>query len=268
LTSEQSAMAQLLEVMQRLRDPEGGCPWDREQTYQTIVPYTLEEAYEVADSIERGELGELKEELGDLLFQIVFYCQIAREQEVFDFEQVAAAIVAKMIRRHPHVFGDARVEDQDSLRQAWEAAKAEERSLKPDEDNSQLAGVARGLPALLRAHKLQKRAADVGFDWPGVEGALDKTREEIDEVEEAAGTLGRAGLEEELGDLLFALVNVVRLYGFDAENVLRRANDKFERRFRRMEGLLLQENPGELLRFSLDELEDAWEQVKREERKA
>ncbi len=260
-------MAQLLDLMQRLRDPQEGCPWDRDQTYQTIVPYTLEEAYEVADSIEKGDLAELKEELGDLLFQIVFYCQIAREQGVFDFEQVAAAIVAKMIRRHPHVFGDASVEDPDALRQAWEAAKAEERSLKPDDDNSQLAGVARGLPALLRAHKLQKRAADVGFDWPGVEGALDKTREEIDEVEEAAGTLSRTGLEEELGDVLFALVNVVRLYGFDAETVLRRANDKFERRFRRMESLLGQENPGELSRFSLDELENAWQRVKREESK-
>jgi len=258
-------MAQLLELMQRLRDPQAGCPWDRQQTYQSIVPYTLEEAYEVADSIEKGDLAELKEELGDLLFQIVFYCQIAREQGVFDFEQVAAAIVAKMIRRHPHVFGDASVEDLDALRQAWEAAKAEERSLKPDDDNSQLAGVARGLPALLRAHKLQKRAADVGFDWPGVEGALDKTREEIDEVQAAAATLSRTGLEEELGDLLFALVNVVRLYGFDAETVLRRANDKFERRFRRMESLLGQENPGELSRFSLDELENAWQRVKREE---
>jgi len=260
------SMEQLLQVMQRLRDPESGCPWDREQTYATILPYTLEEAYEVADSIERGDLAELKEELGDLLFQIVFYCQIAREAGVFDFEQVAAGIVEKMIRRHPHVFAEAEIEDEKSLREAWEAAKANERSLKPENDVSQLAGVARALPALLRAHKLQKRAADVGFDWPDVAGALDKTREEIDEVAEAAASLGEVELQEELGDLLFALVNVVRLYGFDAENALRRANDKFERRFRRVESLLLADTAGELSGFSLDEMENAWEQVKREEK--
>ncbi len=266
MTPGDSAMQRLLQVMERLRDPHSGCPWDREQTYATILPYTLEEAYEVADCIERGNLAELKEELGDLLFQVVFYCQIAREQGVFDFEQVATGIVEKMIRRHPHVFADAEIDDEQSLRLAWEAAKADERSLKPDGDGGQLAGVARALPALMRAHKLQKRAADVGFDWPDAGGALEKTREEIDEVAEAAASLGKDALQEELGDLLFALVNVVRLYGFDAENVLRRANHKFERRFGRMESLLRETSDGELSDFSLDEMEDAWQQVKHEEK--
>lgn len=260
------AIERLLVLMQRLRDPEHGCPWDRRQTYESLVPYTLEEAYEVADAIEQGDLQELKGELGDLLFQVVFYCEIAREESAFDFEQVAAGIVSKMLRRHPHVFGEAECRDEEALRQAWEAVKSDERAIRPDADGSRLAGVARALPALLRAYKLQKRAADTGFDWPDPGGALDKVREEIAEVEQAANQLGPDALEEELGDLLFALVNVVRLYGFQAEHTLRRANDKFERRFRRMESLLEERGAGELSGLSLDELEDAWEQVKQEEK--
>jgi MazG family protein len=261
-----SSLDRLLQIMARLRDPENGCPWDLKQTYRTIVPYTLEEAYEVADAIEHGDLQQLREELGDLLFQVVFYCQIAREQGAFDFDQVAAGIADKMLRRHPHVFGDADFEDEHSLRLAWEEAKAEERSGKAQADPSRLAGVARALPALLRAHKLQRRAADVGFDWPDPRGALEKTGEEIAEVAHAAQTQDREHLEEELGDLLFALVNVVRLYGFQAEHALRRANDKFERRFRRMESLLGEAGAGDLSGLSLDRLEEAWERVKREER--
>jgi len=261
-----SSIDNLLEVMARLRDPQHGCPWDLKQTYETIVPYTLEEAYEVADAIEQGDLQELQEELGDLLFQVVFYSQIAREQGVFDFEQVATGITEKMLRRHPHVFEGAGVEDEHSLRRAWEKSKAGERSGKAHGDASQLAGVARALPALLRAHKLQKRAADVGFDWPDPQGALDKTREEMAEVEQAAAGSDRNHLEEELGDLLFALVNVVRLYGFQAEQALRRANDKFERRFRRMESLLLERGQEELSGLSLDQWEDTWGQVKLEDK--
>jgi MazG family protein len=263
-----SSIDRLLQIMARLRDPESGCPWDLKQTYQTIVPYTLEEAYEVADAIEHGDLQHLREELGDLLFQVVFYCQIAREQNAFDFEQVAAGIADKMLRRHPHVFGDAEFEDEHSLRLAWEEAKAAERSGKAQVDSSQLAGVAHALPALLRAHKLQRRAADVGFDWPDAQGALDKTREEIGEVAQAAQGQDPEHLEEELGDLLFALVNVVRLYGFQAEHALRRANDKFERRFRRMEASLRESGVDDLTRLSLDELDAAWERVKREEKPA
>ena len=181
------AMGQLLEIMQRLRDPDGGCPWDQRQTYATIVPYTLEEAYEVADAIQRGDMAELRDELGDLLFQIVFYSQIAREEGHFGFDDVARGICDKMIRRHPHVFDDAEYADDEQLRQAWEAKKAEERADRgvtaETVETSQMDGVARALPALIRAEKLQKRAARVGFDWPDAQGAFDKTREELDEVQ-------------------------------------------------------------------------------------
>ena len=266
MTQQENGIQALLEVMRQLRDPEKGCPWGLKQAYETIVPYTLEEAYEVADAIEKGDLQELKEELGDPLFQVVFYSQIAAEQGVFDFAQVAESITGKMRRRHPHVFSDAESGDEHSLRRAWEEAKATERAGKTRPDATQLAGVARALPALLRAHKLQKRAADAGFDWPDPQGALDKTREEVAEVEQAAAGLDREHLEEELGDLLFALVNVVRLYGFQAEHALRRANDKFERRFRRMEQLLREQGETELAGLSLEQLEDAWNRVKQEER--
>jgi MazG family protein len=257
----------LLQIMAQLRDPEKGCPWDLKQTYATIVPYTLEEAYEVADAIEQGDMAELRDELGDLLFQVVFYSQIAREEGHFDFEQVAAGICEKMLRRHPHVFADAQFDDEHSLRRAWEETKAAERAAKQEQtDPSQLAGVTRALPALLRAHKLQKKAAEVGFDWPDVSGAFDKTHEEIAEVEQALQQGDPEHLEEELGDLLFAMVNIVRLLGFKAEHSLRRANDKFERRFRRMEQLLSADGQNDLKCLDLDTLEAAWEAAKREEK--
>lgn len=262
-----SSVDRLLAIMGRLRDPEAGCPWDLKQTYSSIVPYTLEEAYEVADAIERGDMAELRDELGDLLFQVVFYSQIAREEGYFDFEQVAAGICEKMLRRHPHVFGDAQFGDEQALRQAWEASKAAERAHKQEGvDSSQLAGVTRALPALMRAHKLQKKAADVGFDWPEVGGALDKAREEIAEVEQALQEGDPRHLEEELGDLMLAMVNVVRQLGFNAEHSLRRANDKFERRFRRMEQLLAVEDSRDLEALDLDTMEAAWEAVKQEEK--
>jgi len=264
-----SSIDKLLKVMAQLRDPQTGCPWDIKQTYATIVPYTLEEAYEVADAIERGDMHELREELGDLLFQVVFYSQIAKEEGHFDFEQVAAGITEKMLRRHPHVFSDAEYENDESLRQAWERIKAEERAGKAKApDRSALAGVALGLPALMRAHKLQKRAADVGFDWPDVSGAFDKTREEIDEVQQALAGSDPDHLEEELGDLLFAMVNVVRLLGFKAEHSMRRANAKFERRFRHMERWLAERGQSDLEALSLDEMETAWEAVKQLEKQA
>jgi len=260
------AMTQLLEIMTRLRDPESGCPWDQRQTYASIVPYTLEEAYEVADAIQRGDMPELRDELGDLLFQVVFYSQIAGEEGHFGFEDVARGICDKMVRRHPHVFSDAEYADDEQLRQAWEARKAEERAGRGARPNaSQMDGVARALPALIRAEKLQKRAAGVGFDWPDARGAFDKTREELDEVQAEMKSGDESRLQDELGDLLFAMVNVVRLLGMDAEQALSRANEKFERRFRHMEQQLLVEGVEDMRRLSLQALDDAWEAVKQRE---
>ena len=256
-------MRRLLEIMSRLRDPEKGCPWDLRQTYATIVPYTLEEAYEVADAIQRGDMAELRDELGDLLFQTVFYSQIAREEGHFDFDDVARGICEKMIRRHPHVFADVDYADEEALRKAWEQQKAQERAARSSEEMpSQMDGVARALPALIRAEKLQKRAARVGFDWPDAGGAFGKTREEFDEVETEITRGDRKGLGDELGDMLFALVNVVRLLGFDAEQALSQANEKFERRFRWMERTQQAEAGAGLEVLSLNELERLWERAK------
>jgi len=259
------SMHQLLEIMARLRDPDRGCPWDQRQTYATIVPYTLEEAYEVADAIQRGEMAELRDELGDLLFQIVFYSQIAREEGHFGFADVARGICDKMIRRHPHVFADAEYADDEQLRHAWEAKKAEERAGRGEAvETSQMDGVARALPALIRAEKLQKRAARVGFDWPDARGAFDKTREELDEVQAEIDSGDPSRLQDELGDLLFAMVNVVRLLGMDAEQALSLANEKFERRFRTMERML-HSTGAQMQELSLDELDAAWDAVKQRE---
>ncbi len=261
------AMQRLLDIMARLRDPDGGCPWDQRQTYATIVPYTLEEAYEVADAIQRGDMDELRDELGDLLFQIVFYSQIAHEQGQFGFADVAAGIGDKMIRRHPHVFADAGYRDDAQLREAWERAKADERAARDDRArSSQMDGVARALPALIRAEKLQKRAARVGFDWPDARGALAKTREEFAEVEAELDAADPDRVQDELGDLLFAMVNVVRLLGHDAEQALSRANEKFERRFRALETLLASQGRDDLATLSLDELDAAWDRVKAQEK--
>jgi ATP diphosphatase len=265
-----SPTGRLLEIMARLRDPDGGCPWDRRQTLATIVPYTLEEAYEVADAIQRGDMDELRDELGDLLFQVVFYSQIASEQGDFTFDDVARAIADKMVRRHPHVFGDADYRDERELRTAWEAHKADERRARGEAADarppSQVDGVARALPALIRAEKLQKRAARVGFDWPDAHGAFAKAREELDEIEAELDAANPDRLQDELGDLLFAMVNVVRLLGLDAEQTLSQANEKFERRFRAMERLLRQQGHEDLARLSLEQLDAGWEAVKRAER--
>ncbi|MFM1891819.1 MAG: hypothetical protein RLZ44_896 [Pseudomonadota bacterium] len=259
---------QLLDIMDRLRDPQGGCPWDLKQDFHTIVPYTLEEAYEVADAIARGDLGELREELGDLLFQVVFYARLGKERGAFDFDAVVAGICDKMLRRHPHVFGDADYRDDEQLRQAWEQSKRQEREAKQVETrpSSHMDGVARALPALVRAEKLQKRAARVGFDWPDAAGAFDKTREELVEIEEAVAGGDPAHIEEELGDLLFAMVNVTRLLGVDAEQALRGASDKFERRFRALERSLAEAGQSRLEELDLATLDRAWEQIKAAER--
>jgi ATP diphosphatase len=244
--------------MARLRDPVSGCEWDTAQTFATIAPYTIEEAYEVADAIERGDLNALKDELGDLLLQVVFHARIAEEAGAFDFGGVAAAISAKMEARHPHIFGDAPDLGQ-SRHDRWESAKAAERAAKGAD--SALHGVALALPALMRAEKLQKRAARVGFDWPDVAGPADKLLEEIDELATAETETERA---EEAGDVLFAAVNLVRAYGVAPEDALRAANAKFERRFRAMEALAGQRGQ-EFAALDLDQQEDLWSAVKASE---
>jgi ATP diphosphatase len=260
------AMQRLLEIMGQLRDQDKGCPWDLRQTYSTIVPYTLEEAYEVADTIQRGEMGELRDELGDLLFQIVFYSQMAKEEGHFDFNQVASAICDKLIRRHPHVFSDAKYHSDEQLRHDWELRKAEERAqLKPSGQTSHMDGVARALPALIRAEKLQKRASRIGFDWPDAQGAMQKVNEELDEVRQEMSKVDQNCLQDELGDLLFSIVNVVRLLGLDAEQTLSRANEKFERRFRAMERALYEEGNTDIQGLSLKVMDNAWERVKKRE---
>lgn len=260
------AIQRLLDIMGQLRDPQHGCPWDLRQTYSTIVPYTLEEAYEVADTVQRGDMGELRDELGDLLFQIVFYSQIAKEEGHFDFNDVASSICDKMIRRHPHVFSDAQYHDDAQLRHAWEQQKSEERAQHSASGRaSHLDGIAHALPALMRAEKLQKRAARVGFDWPDAQGALDKVSEELDEVRDEMVKNNQEYLQQELGDLLFSIVNVVRLVGMDAEQTLSSANAKFERRFRAMESALHEEGNANIQGLSLEVLDNAWERVKRSE---
>ena len=253
-------LQQLLAIMARLRDPQNGCPWDKEQTYQTIVPYTLEEAYEVADAIAREDYAELKDELGDLLFQVVFYAQIAKEEGRFEFDDCAAAINDKLIRRHPHVFADMNLDSSKAVLQNWEAIKTTERTASGK--TSVLDNIPLAMPALSRAYKLQKRCAQVGFDWPDVEGAWDKVQEEVQEVAELPA--GAAELEEELGDLMFALVNVVRKQGFDPEKVMRQANQKFERRFRQVEQTLVEQGSSPA-QSDLVEMDGLWDMVKRQE---
>jgi ATP diphosphatase len=254
--------------MSALRDPENGCPWDLAQDFASIVPHTLEEAYEVAEAIEAGEMDELRDELGDLLFQIIFYAHLAEEQGLFDFEQVAAGIVDKLIRRHPHVFEaqnpDATVADAAGQTVAWEASKARERSEKAGEVGA-LAGVAAALPALTRSVKLQKRAARVGFDWPEIAPVFAKVQEELEEVrEEVLGRGSQTRIEEEMGDLLFACTNLARQAHIEPERALRQANRKFERRFARMEALA--ESQGQALSaLDLDAWETLWETVKADE---
>lgn len=255
-----SDLDRLLTIMSRLRDPLTGCPWDKQQTYTTIVPHTLEEAYEVADCIERGDLDGLKDELGDLLFQIVFYAQLAREQKRFEFQDVVTAICEKLERRHPHVFGDAVITTPEEQTQHWEQLKAAERQQQSaTEPVSVLDGLTTALPALSVAHKLQKRAAQVGFDWPDHLGVMDKIREELDEV--AADWHDAARRAEEMGDLLFACVNLARHAGVDAETVLRQANRKFEARFRGVEKILQREGTP-IATANTAQMETAWQQVK------
>ena len=238
------ALERLAAIMARLRDPEHGCEWDVQQTFASIAPYTIEEAYEVADAIDRDDLEALKDELGDLALQVVFHARMAEELKAFDLADVLTAIADKMERRHPHVFGNG-------ASPGWEAVKAAERAGK--DDASALAGVATALPALLRAEKLQKRAARTGFDWPNPSGARAKILEELDEIT----TASPEAMEEEVGDLLFAVVNFARHLKIDPEGALRKANAKFERRFRLMEDL-----DADFVSRTLDEKESLWRQAK------
>jgi ATP diphosphatase len=254
-------MKRLLDIMARLRDPVAGCPWDKEQNIRTIAPYTIEEAYEVAEACEAGDPAALKDELGDLLLQTVFHARMAEEAGLFRFADVAAAISDKMVRRHPHVFGDVKIDGADAQTVAWEETKARERATKGAA--SVLDGVGVALPALTRAEKLQKRAARVGFDWPDAAPVFDKIDEELGELRaEIEAHADPARLEDEVGDVLFAVANLARHLRIDPEQALRTASRKFERRFRAMEAAA-----APLERLTLDELEAEWQRVKAAEQK-
>ncbi|MBM70076.1 MAG: nucleoside triphosphate pyrophosphohydrolase [Haliea sp.] len=256
-------IADLLRVMQRLRDPDGGCPWDLRQDFQSIVPSTLEECYELAAAIEQGDYPHVAEELGDVLFQVVFYAQLGREQSLFSFEEIVHTLVDKLLRRHPHVFADGdiegRVEAQcevAEVKRSWEAIKREERAARSQ--RGVLDDVPVALPALPRAQKLQKRAALVGFDWPDARAVLEKLDEERNELREAITTGDTAAIADEMGDLLFTCVNLARRLGLDAESTLRHASAKFERRFRVMEAALAEADGRGLAALTTSELEALW----------
>jgi len=262
---------ELLRIMARLRDPRHGCPWDLQQDFASIAPYTIEEAYEVADAIDRHDLPALKDELGDLLLQVVFHAQMANEQSAFDFGDVVAAISAKLLRRHPHVFGDASAADAGAVSANWDAIKRAERQAAGEQDTSALAGIARGLPEWQRAAKLQSRAARVGFDWPDPTPVIAKLQEEIEEVRQefAHGDVQarHAQLQEEIGDVLFVCANLARHARVDVGAALRQANLKFERRFRAMEAIAAARGQ-QLGALPLSEQDALWEQAKRDERQA
>lgn len=265
-------IGELLAIMARLRDPEGGCPWDVAQDFASIAPYTIEEAYEVADAIDRGDFDDLRSELGDLLLQVVFHARMAEEAGRFAFADVVAAICDKMVRRHPHVFAGASVADAEAQTRAWEDHKRREREATGD-DGSALAGISRGLPEWQRAFKLQKRAAGQGFDWPGPAAVIDKLHEEIEEVRAEFAALAAAPgdaqardrLEDEIGDLLFVAANLARHGKIDTGSALRRANAKFERRFRRMEQMAAAEGV-DLAALPLAAQDGYWNRAKAEER--
>ena len=261
----------LIQLMSHLRSSQYGCPWDRKQTFSSLIPYTLEEAYEVVEAIEGGDLDEIRLELGDLLFQVIFYAQLANEQSAFDFNGVVSGITEKLLRRHPHVFPDSTLAsagiagdevDEQQIKQNWEQIKRQEKVGK-SESLSILDDVPKAFPAMMRAYKLQKCAARVGFDWPEVSGVLDKVREEITELEEAIETEQIDKMTDELGDLLFSCVNLARHLELDPETALRSTIQKFEKRFRHLE-LGARKEDKNLSDMSLDEMESAWQKAKKE----
>jgi len=251
----------LLQVMHKLRDPESGCLWDRKQDFSSLIPYTLEEAYEVVDAIERDDMQDLKSELGDLLFQVVFHAQLAEEQGLFDFEQVANGIADKLIRRHPHVFSDVVYANETEQHQAWESLKASERAEKEAENHTILSGVAKNLPALVQCKKIQDRAANHGFDWTEVEPVFDKVLEELEEVKEAWHSGDQLHIEEEIGDLLLIAVNLARHMQVEPEQALKKSTQKFTRRFEYIENKVLQSGR-EVKQCDLNELDSLWNEAK------
>ncbi len=280
--TEAGGIRRLLDIMAELRDPDGGCPWDLAQSFETVAPYTIEEAFEVADAIENGDMERLRDELGDLLFQVVFHAQMSREAGGFDFGDVVDGVGDKMVRRHPHVFGGCGgVADAGAQTIAWETHKARERESRARAEGrraSVLDDVARGLPALSRARKLQERAARVGFDWTSAADVVAKIEEEVAELRQAVSMTrgngdsrdedGGDAVSEEFGDLLFSIVNHARHLGVDPESALRSANVKFERRFRRMEAEMASSERGDPERVSLADYEEAWERAKERDRPA
>jgi len=259
-----TALAELLQIMARLRNPDGGCPWDLEQDFASIAPYTLEEAYEVAEAIQRNDATDLCDELGDLLFQVVFHAQMAKERGWFDFADVLAAINGKLVRRHPHVFGDEKITDAVAQTEAWEQHKIRERAAKGVATDSALDGVPLALPALVRAQKIQRRAARVGFDWDDIKDVIAKLDEELVELKQALAAQESADrVQEELGDLMFSAVNLARFLDADAETLLRNASHKFESRFRLVESLV-QQDKRTLSDCTLDELEGYWQTAKQD----
>jgi ATP diphosphatase len=255
----------LTDVMERLRDPETGCPWDVVQTFETIAPYTIEEAYEVADAINSGDMDHVREELGDLLLQVVFHARMAEEKGLFNFDDVAAGVAAKMVSRHPHVFGDKSAETPADVVDLWEDQKDKEKAGKPKVNQSILDDVPLALPAIIRAQKLQKRAARVGFEWEKAVNVLDKLEEEIAELREAIGSKDAKEIHEEIGDMMFCVVNFGRMLDVDCEQSLRDTNDKFKRRFNGIENELKLKHK-EFSDVSLDELEEIWQAQKLKER--
>ncbi|EYU13774.1 nucleoside triphosphate pyrophosphohydrolase [Photorhabdus aegyptia] len=258
-----TSIERLLGIMAQLRHPQQGCPWDKQQTFKTIAPYTLEETYEVIDAIERGDFSDLKEELGDLLFQVVFYAEMGKEQQLFDFDDICDTISDKLERRHPHIFGQQQDISSDVAISGWEKRKAQERAQK--DLHSVLDDIPASLPALMKAYKIQKRCAAVGFDWDTLGPVLDKVYEEIDEVMDEAhqAVVDQQHLEEEIGDLLFAVVNLSRHLGYKPEIALQKACNKFENRFREVEKQIL--NQGQTLEAAtLEEMEQMWQQVKKQ----
>lgn len=269
MLNEQASIEKLRWIMAQLRDPETGCPWDIKQTFASITSYTIEEAYEVADAIEKEDFVELEKELGDLLFQVIFYSQLGQEEKRFDFDSVVGAICEKLIRRHPHVFGDSTLKTDAEIKANWENEKAKERQQKSGEGEviSVLTDIPNNLPALAQAAKIQKRCSHVGFDWHHIDDVFDKVKEEVDEVAEELThfTQGREhALNEELGDLMFAIVNLCRHAKQDPETLLRQANKKFTRRFNGVEQQV-NEAKKDFAQHSLEELEEYWQQVKANE---